>query len=259
MSRLPHGLKLAYLYDEVEAFHVVHEVFGAGRYDALVGETIIDVGAYIGLSSLKFAINGFRRVVAIEPAPLNFRLLNLNLKLNKDKVQSDVTPLNAAAWDVDDKVVFMRAEPTYAQCYIIGDKHESSYRPINKFFSANTITLDSLTRRLHLKRVDAIKIDVEGSELPVLYGASATLDQCHNLAVEYHSERNRRELNRMLRERGFKIFAPKVKFSYKWVKSFLCSNLRTIIKNPAHLSSINRSISGMVSQSTGILIAIKHK
>jgi FkbM family methyltransferase len=57
-----------------------------------------------------------------------------------------------------------------------GQGNNSIYTPEeSRSETVSTITLDTFVRREKLKRVDYIKIDVEGAELDVLRGAQRTL------------------------------------------------------------------------------------
>jgi tRNA G37 N-methylase Trm5 len=60
------------------------EVFDHGEYNALNanGKTVVDVGAYIGDSSIYFALKGAKRVIAIEPCPKAFKEMLDNIRLN---------------------------------------------------------------------------------------------------------------------------------------------------------------------------------
>jgi hypothetical protein len=52
------------------------------RYINVLGKTVINVGAYIGATTIYFALKGARRIIAIEPHPGAFLEMVENIKLN---------------------------------------------------------------------------------------------------------------------------------------------------------------------------------
>ena len=127
------------------------------------GDTYIDVGANIGLFTLKAAsiVGGNGRIYAFEPMPRIFRVLESNVRFNK-----------------------FRNVRTYN--YGLGDKPSNAYisdhpvdDSVNSVINSGTIrielrTLDSFDFYKD-KKVNLLKVDVEGFELFVLKGAANTL------------------------------------------------------------------------------------
>ena len=63
------------------------------------GKTALDIGSNIGTQTIYMMMSGcFSNVVAVEPEPRNFKILNLNLALND--FQKTVTPVMVAVSDV---------------------------------------------------------------------------------------------------------------------------------------------------------------
>lgn len=161
------------------------------------GEVIIDVGAHIGAYTIRHAkiVGKDGLVIALEPDPENFRLLNENVKLNK---LSNVVALRMAAYGSDGTSILYRKGSS--EHSLISAHHEEFNGEIN----VPTITFDTLVRKFDINGVDWVKIDVEGAELAVLEGASNVLRIIRNLVVEVWYE-NAEELLRMLRQEGYKI------------------------------------------------------
>ncbi|MGU0693160.1 FkbM family methyltransferase [Pseudomonas aeruginosa] len=130
------------------------------------GSTVIDIGANIGLTSL--ALSGLceeGQVVAIEPVPVTFRLLEKNLSLLP---RSNVLAINKALGDKDGSVAMYVNESNLATAFVVSEEGCGDLEiPLT--------TLDSLVADCSLASVDFIKIDVEGHELDVLRGARKTL------------------------------------------------------------------------------------
>jgi len=83
-----------------DATGVYNEIFVDNVYERFFkptkGSTIIDVGAHIGFFAIKASrfVGKKGLVVALEPHPINYRLLTYNIKLNK---ATNVVPFKVAA------------------------------------------------------------------------------------------------------------------------------------------------------------------
>ena len=132
------------------------------------GSIFLDVGANIGKYTISAAKtvgpNGL--VIAIEPDPENFATLIKNIALNNLK---NVHALNLAAWNQKDKL----------KLFIDSEKGGSSTKTNFKlgYFTVQAISLDEIIHKLNIKRVDCVKIDVEGAELEVLQGFIDTMNE----------------------------------------------------------------------------------
>ncbi len=127
-----------------------------------VGDTIIDAGANIGLLTLRATkiVGESGNVVSIEPHPETFQWLEKNIFLNNF---SNIHTHNVAVGHKDQTVSFTNFK----------------IKDINKISeSEGTLnlpmkTLDALCA--HVAHCDLLKIDVEGFELPALFGAEELL------------------------------------------------------------------------------------
>ena len=91
-------------------------------------------------------------------------------------------------------------EGTFSTLDRISFEKENTYR-------VKATTLDSIVRKLELKRVDLVKIDVEGAELEVLKGGIETIHRFHpKIIVEVHE---------WLGVKGNKIIQLLKKYGYK--------------------------------------------
>lgn len=136
------------------------------------GETFIDIGANQG----EYTLWGLRKVgpegkvIAYEPSTAIFQQLEENIRLNPRYTQA----ISARKLGLSDR-------PGTLKLYTKSGINEG----VNSMFPSaehdvflNEIelsTLDSEVRRLGLKRVDCLKIDVEGAELAVLKGGLKTI------------------------------------------------------------------------------------
>jgi hypothetical protein len=70
------------------------------------GQVVIDIGANFGDSVIYFVLKGAERVIAIEPFPYTFELLNKNLSINR--ALKKITTVNCA---LGEKTATIRVSP----------------------------------------------------------------------------------------------------------------------------------------------------
>lgn len=145
------------------------------------GDVIIDIGANIGWYALHFATlcaGTDARVLAFEPDPGNYALLNDNIARN------DATAVQAFPLALSDN-------DAGAALHRFGDNNlgRHSMLPINKGGSVDVATarLDDVMKQPELadRRPIAMKIDIEGFELVALRGAPETLSRLPLVVLEY--------------------------------------------------------------------------
>ena len=127
------------------------------------GAVVLDVGANIGIYSLLAAkkAGAQGKVIALEPVPAIFRQLCEGLRRNGC---STVTPLNCAAWRVNGEVQ-MGCPDVKGNSGSYGIERQGTVESIVR---VKAMRLDDLLNPMNLPRVDLIKMDIEGPELPAL-------------------------------------------------------------------------------------------
>lgn len=143
------------------------------------GFICIDVGANQGEYTLWMAklsgTNG--RVISFEPLTKMFKQLSENIALNKS-MANRIIPVQKGLSETESElpIYSVNADNKFAD-----NEGMPSIFPTN---SKNTFienislsTLDIELNKLNIQKVDFIKIDVEGAELPVLKGAINTLSK----------------------------------------------------------------------------------
>jgi len=76
----------------------------------------------------------------------------------------------------------------------------------NNYISVEVKSLDSLLSELQIEKIDILKIDTEGSEVPILKGAKETLKKNNQMKIfvaSYHYPEQVREVTKLLNECGF--------------------------------------------------------
>ena len=131
------------------------------------GGTFIDAGAHHGYFTLLVATQCKAcSVIALEPAPANFEILRMNLRLNN---ALNVTALNAAVSDqVESRDFRLRDFSSHGSLY---DDHFSTVVGTVK---VKAVSVDSLLETNARKPI-VIKIDTEGHEQHVLKGMTKLL------------------------------------------------------------------------------------
>jgi FkbM family methyltransferase len=156
-------------------------------------DLVIDVGAHIGKYTI-LAAKLSKKVIAIEPNKENFTILERNIRLNR---LNNVYALNLAAFNKNSKLKLY-----------IGDTsgQHSIFKKYGNYQSVDGIKLDSLFKRLNIKKVDLIKIDVEGAELQVLLGMLEYLKKrrVKNIIIEVKPN-NLRKIKRLFEKLGYLI------------------------------------------------------
>ncbi|MEB3293387.1 MAG: FkbM family methyltransferase [Synechococcales bacterium] len=134
------------------------------------GMTVIDVGANVGVYSLSAAqrVGAQGRVFAIEPFSGCVQALNASKQVNQ---WSQLTICHGAASDRlgQSKLLLQSASELNELVEEEQDLPPGSYEEVNCF------TLDSLIDSYDIDRVDFLKIDAEGHEVPVLKGSDRIL------------------------------------------------------------------------------------
>jgi FkbM family methyltransferase len=164
----------------------IHEDDIIERFLPKDGDTVVDIGAHIGLytiiSSKRVGFNG--KVIAIEAHPENFEILNRNIQLNQ---LTNVIALNYAAYSEEErlKLYLPSGESGFTKYNTIMPKFA---KRDEKFVEVTANTLDKLLQSNGIKTngisaVNWIKIDVEGAEFEVLKGAHNVLSDSKDIAI----------------------------------------------------------------------------
>jgi FkbM family methyltransferase len=163
------------------------------------GWTIIDIGAGLGdftAYAAQRSPNG--RVLAYEPFPESFALLQQNVSLNQ-LCNVEAAPCAVAA-----------QAGSLALNIGIGEAVQHSTTQAGAHtIEVQAITLQQIFDERGLDRCDLLKMDIEGGEYAILRGVNAgLLERVQRIALEYHdhtSAGKHDELVRLLQNNGFQV------------------------------------------------------
>ncbi len=168
-------------------------------HDVGPDDTVVDIGGHIGSFTLYAATRTKETVLAFEPFPESFSLLQENVRRNRLK--------NVI---LEQKAVFSRTGKMDLHLY--DGPHSGSnslfHRNTGRKMRIQTITLDDAFRKHRIAKVDFMKIDCEGAEYDILFSLpKATLRKIRRISMEYHdaiNEHNHAELMRFFAENGYR-------------------------------------------------------
>lgn len=175
------------------------------------GNTVFDVGANAGFFTLLAAkkVGPQGHVYAFEPSRHEVRLLQRNIAINK---LDNVTIINCAVSNTVGVAQFAISSDG-ALNSLVKTHHPS--QKIREWDEVKLISLDYFVEQKGIKKVDFVKIDVEGAEKNVLLGATKLLSNasaptilcefCDLTAIGFQSSGS--ELWNTFMDLGFQIFS----------------------------------------------------
>ena len=227
---------ISFKYDEYNVicpsyFQFLKEVFILDVYRTSLirkNDIVLDLGACTGdfciIASKKVGANGV--VIALEPDPDNYKLLKFNIQRNNCQ---NVIPLNSGVGQEN-------------------NQEKEIIAPFDKPSRGKISTLETILEQLDMdKRIDFIKMDIEGAEAEVINTSIDTFKQADVISLEFHGTKDR--IDELLLNHGFFFKPITMAYVYKrLVKNLLLHPLMlcniymdTVINNP---QIIRKAITG---------------
>jgi FkbM family methyltransferase len=174
------------------ADRMLGEIFHTRVYDIPTapvrpGDVVVDVGANHGFTACWFAHRG-ARVVAFEPSPEVFALLQANVAANG--LGDRITLFQEAVSDRDGTATLLVTPALGGGMSTLDPRFaERLALPVTGTPKVRTRSLPAVLRQLGLARVRLLKLDCEGSELAILRSLdSDALERIDSFAIEYHPD-----------------------------------------------------------------------
>jgi FkbM family methyltransferase len=166
------------------------------------GDVVLDLGAYAGASAyfMSKSVGDAGLIVSFEPDETNFKSLAANIKKHNLK---NVTIVRKGIWS-STKTIDFQSEGNMGS-----SASDISSRKSN-VISIDVLSLNDAAEFANKRKIDAIKMDIEGAELEVLKNAEAFLKK-HNLprlVIEPHvieGTMNTEEICKVLKSYGYSI------------------------------------------------------
>jgi FkbM family methyltransferase len=189
------GGPTARLQDQTTRDHFLH------RYSPRRGDVVFDVGAGVGSDVRLFSrlVGATGRVISIEAHPRTFRLLTRTVALNQ---LSNVTALQAALTGSKSTV------------YVDDAAGGAITTKAGTGVAVAGVTLSDVMELVGVDRIDLLKMNIEGSELPALRAAATALALVRNIVVCCHDfkadtggdgQRTYQPVTYLLHEAGFTV------------------------------------------------------
>lgn len=163
------------------------------------GDHVMQIGAaegYFGKKALTLAT----KVYLVEPLP--YWQAALGKTFEKEIIDGRVTILQLALSSKHGRSKFLVLKDWIAGSHLIEEQR------IEDTIDVDVITLDSLVKQEKLEKLDFIKIDAEGAELPILQGGLYTLQTFKpKLVLETnHRIEDTADIVALLQELGYRVY-----------------------------------------------------
>jgi FkbM family methyltransferase len=166
-------------------------------------ETVIDLGANIGLASLYFARHyPSCRLFAVEPNPDTYRMLTTNLRqlIENGRCRTE----KAAVWGSEKPLVADRSK---------APEHYSAFTTKEAAPEANAegtmmgLPIQKIINNSGFTKVDLLKVDIEGAEVELFKGNVSWLGCVNSIAIEFHGDsRKQCRFDEIMRNYQFQIY-----------------------------------------------------
>lgn len=147
-------------------------IYGTGDHFIHPGDIVLDCGASDGDFTRVALAAGARLVVSVEISPSSAECIRRNLASEIAAARVIVYP--KGVWDKEDTLTLNVDDTNFAANSVVmrtDNSHPSVLVPLT--------TIDKLVAELNLPRVDFIKMDIEGAEIPALAGGRDTIARFH--------------------------------------------------------------------------------
>jgi FkbM family methyltransferase len=181
----------------------------------------IDVGANTGLYSIlaNKLVGAHGQVWAFEPSSETYQWLLANLRCNECTL---VVPIKVALSDRDGDDLILRSDPGFGDAYRYLERRDRTgsllsgeRRNDSRTEPVTTATLDCYAERHDIRKIDFIKVDIEGGEYAFFVGARRVLTENQDVVVMFESSpdwcaragHQQEEVFALLRRLGFGLYS----------------------------------------------------
>lgn len=182
-------------------------------YEIKKGMTVVDAGAFTGIFTLKAskAVGPEGIVIALEPLLSSFNVLSYNVKKNKcDNVILINEGLGSSICkkkiivgeDYIGASILIKNNSILKQLFLYASSLYMLILHKIKLVEVNLTTIDELVNRCNIKKIDYLKMDIEGYETEVL-PFYTKIEKDNILIIETHNNLDR--MLYLIKEKGYKL------------------------------------------------------
>ncbi len=178
MSKILDVNRFFFIYEIISELFVntVHfKYFGIDE-----GDVVVDAGANIGgftvQAAKKIGKNG--RVVAFEPNERNMKVLQMNCQANN---LDNVIFCNKGLWSKKETLEFFESHRKGEHSLIHNDEQHDKFNL--KSTKIEVDTLDNILNELKIRRVNFLKMDIEGAEYHAMTGSENSILNQNNIKI----------------------------------------------------------------------------
>lgn len=181
-------------------------------------DTVVDIGANIGVFSLFAAYQGAEKIIAVEPLPKNVVLIKKNFKENNLKPP---TIIQAAVSGTKRQAKLYLGDSDSHNLLFDHNYRNEKYK---KHIMVPTITLAGIVGNNRIAKVDFLKVDCEGSEGEIIETTPLSVwKKIKKIAIEYHdgvSSLTSAEIAAKLRKIGYKVVIKRIDSNFGYIYAF---------------------------------------
>lgn len=198
LSRYRAGRNTFWVRKNTSDIYIIKEVFDKKTYGMKPQGVVFDIGANIGAFSV-YAANSCDKVYAFEPESSNYKQLEENVSLNK--MITRIKTFKIAIGKENKEIALYRGPHNKGASSLVhkvsNDKEVVTMKSLSSVINDNNI-----------KKINLLKIDIEGGEYDLIYGMkSEDFDLIDAIILEYHFVENNsyRDLMTYLESMGYKV------------------------------------------------------
>lgn len=164
------------------------------------GETVLDLGAYSGLTSIMFSqlVGASGKVVAVEADPENYECAKVNIK---NSGLDNINLVFGAMWSNNNGILFSgELNMGSAAVDIVGARGQVSKIP--------SFTLSVVAKKYNLEQVNFIKCDIEGAEIEIFKDSKFFNRYNPRIIIEAHNIKGQptsKKITGILNKYGYKV------------------------------------------------------
>lgn len=188
------------------------DIYGSFNLNDL--DTVLDVGANIGLFAKYMYSKNANKVILVEANPL----LKENIKTVMDDKYEEESTYLAPLFRDKRKVSYKYSSNNSTIGTVVFDENPHDYRELDSELEIETVTFDEIIKNHNLDRISLFKCDIEGGEYDLIESMTdSQMDMVDRFMIEFHENTNGQlaKLIQKLEKHGFESKLYKLEMVHK--------------------------------------------